>query len=589
MARYTDDSREKVRDAVDFVDLVSSRTELRRAGVNRYTGLCPFHDERSPSFGIDPSEKLYHCFGCGAGGDAFRFVMETESLGFGEALELLADRYNVTLERTEEDPRAAEKRERRDRLLGLLERTAAYYVRLLWEAPEAAGAREYLASRGLEEATLREFRVGFSPPEWDRVARASLGAGYSASELAGAGLASPSRGRDGLVDRFRGRLMFPWADARGRVLGFGARALKPDDQPKYLNSSEGEIFHKGRQVYGTHLARTAAAKAGSVVLVEGYTDVIALHQAGIRHAVGQMGTALAEGQAGELAKLAPSVSLCLDADAAGQEAMIRAAAVLRALPNPLDVRVVPLPPGSDPAEVATGPGGADEVEGMLSRAVPFARWEIELALSRGDLSGAEGRDRVLAATSAVIARLPQSVLREELVRLVAGRLELSEGLAASALGVSAGRGGGGPGRSSGGGNGAQRAMTRREDAEHAFLAFCLAFPAAGQKRLDALDPDALLSTDLARRAAAHLREHLSAPASGLPPEDGALSALIAEIVLRARSLEDADPSELERTALMLDLARLDRGIATARVSQDPVSELAMERQRVLGELRRLTH
>jgi len=585
---YTDDSKEKVRDAVDFVDLVGSRTELRRAGVNRYTGLCPFHDERSPSFGIDPSEKLYHCFGCGAGGDVFRFVEETESLRFGEALELLADRYNVTLERTEEDPRAAEKRERRDRLLGLLERTAAYYVRQLWEAPEATDAREYLASRGLEEATLREFRVGFSPPAWDRVVRASLGAGYSASELVGSGLASPSRGRDGLVDRFRGRLMFPWADSRGRVLGFGARALAPDDQPKYLNSSEGEVFHKGRQMYGTHLARTAAAKAGSVVLVEGYTDVIALHQAGIRHAVGQMGTALAEGQAGELAKLAPSVSLCLDADAAGQEAMLRAAAVLRGLRQPPEVRVVPLPPGSDPAEVATGPEGTHEVGGMLGRAVPFARWEIELALSRGDLSGAEGRDRVLAATSAVIARLPQSVLREELVRLVAGRLELSEALAASALGVRAG-GGGRPARAEAGGNGAQRAMTRREDAEHAFLAFCLAFPGAGQKRLDALDPDALLSTDLVRRAAAHLREHLSRPASGLPPDDEPLSGLIAEIVLRARSLEDADTSELERTALMLDLARLDRAIATARASQDPVSDLAMERQRVRAELRRLTH
>src|SRR3954447_25571944 len=169
MARFTDDSRDRVRDAVDFVDLVGSRVELRRAGVRRYVGLCPFHEERSPSFGIDPVEKLYHCFGCGAGGDVFKWVMELEGVPFGEALELLADRYNVALDRTEEDPRATQRRERRDRLHAVLERTAAYYVRLLWESAAAAPAREYLASRGLEEATLREFRVGYAPSAWDRV------------------------------------------------------------------------------------------------------------------------------------------------------------------------------------------------------------------------------------------------------------------------------------------------------------------------------------------------------------------------------------------------------------------------------------
>src|SRR3712207_2693984 len=203
MARFTDDSRERVRDAVDFIELVGARTELRRAGVRRYTGLCPFHEERSPSFGIDPVEKLYHCFGCGAGGDVFKFVMETESVGFGEALELLADRYNVQLERTEEDPQAAQRRARRDRLLALLERTAAYYVLLLWEGDEAAPAREFLAARGLDEGTLREFRVGFSPSARGAVVAGSRRAGFSDAELVAAGLAqgSPS----GLVDRFFGR------------------------------------------------------------------------------------------------------------------------------------------------------------------------------------------------------------------------------------------------------------------------------------------------------------------------------------------------------------------------------------------------
>src|SRR3712207_3035186 len=418
MARFTDDSRERVRDAVDFIELVGARTELRRAGVRRYTGLCPFHEERSPSFGIDPVEKLYHCFGCGAGGDVFKFVMETESVGFGEALELLADRYNVTLERTEEDPQAAQRRARRDRLLALLERTAAYYVRLLWEGDEAAPAREYLASRGLDEATLREFRVGFSPSARGAVVAGSRKSGFTDAELLAAGLAQSGPG--GLVDRFFGRLMFPLADSRGRVVGFGARALREGQQPKYLNSSEGEVFSKGRMVFGTHLARVDAAKAGSVVLVEGYTDVVALHQAGIRNVVASMGTALTEQQAGELAKLAGKLLLCLDADAAGQNAMLKAAEAVRAGARSLELRVAPPPPGSDPAEIAQR-DGAEAVSDLLDRAVPFVRWQVERALAQGDVSSAEGRDSVLAHVRAVIGPLPPSVLREELVQLVAGR------------------------------------------------------------------------------------------------------------------------------------------------------------------------
>jgi DNA primase len=194
MARYTDESREKVRDAVDFAEIVGARTELKRAGVQRLQGLCPFHEERTPSFGIDPVEKVYYCFGCSAGGDVFRFVMETEGLDFGAALESLAERYNVQLERETEDPREAAKRERRERLYALLERTAAYYVRVLWEAPEAAQARDYLTRRGLREDALRAFRVGWAPDAWDRVVNGSRRAGFSEEELVAAGVAQVSRG-----------------------------------------------------------------------------------------------------------------------------------------------------------------------------------------------------------------------------------------------------------------------------------------------------------------------------------------------------------------------------------------------------------
>ncbi len=594
MARYTDDSRERVRDAIDFVEVVGARTELRKAGVRRYVGLCPFHDEKSPSFGIDPVEKLYHCFGCGVGGDAFKFVMETEGVGFGEALELLADRANVTLERTEEDPRASERRDRRDRLHALLERTTAYYVRRLWESPDAEPARAYLRERGLQEPALREFRVGYAPDAWDRVIAGSTRAGYAVDELLAAGLAQRSRGGSGLIDRFRGRLMFPWADARGRVLGFGARALAADDLPKYLNSAEGEVFHKGRQVYGADLARAGAARAGAIVLVEGYTDVIALHQAGLRHAVGSMGTAVTVEQAGELAKLAPTVLLCLDADAAGRTAMRKAADALGRVDRRLELRVVALPTGSDPADVV-GRDGAAAMAALLDAAVPFARWQVDQALAEGNLDSAEGRDRVLSEAGAVLRELPASVLREELVRLVAGRLGLSEGLAASALSGGGRRvsGTGGRGDGSGGADGeagrsARRALDRREEAEHAFLAMCVALPALGARRLAGPEVSGLLSSELTRRAAGHLRAHADAPSAGLPPDDDALAGLVAELVVRAGGLTNPEPSDLDRAALMLDLARLDRGIATARASQTPVSDLAAERQRVLGELRRLT-
>ena len=592
MSRYTQDSRERVRDAVDFEELVGARTELKRSGPRRLQGLCPFHDERTPSFGIDPVEKLYHCFGCGAGGDVYSFVMETEGLDFAGALESLADRYGVELEREAEDPAAAARREQRDRLLALLERTAAFYVRVLWESPEAAAARAYLAGRGLEEGALREFRVGFSPGAYDRVVGASAAAGYREEELLAGGLAQQRRDGRGVIDRFRGRIMFPLCDERGRVLGFGARALRPDDRPKYLNSSDNAVFHKGELLYGADLARAAAARAGRVVLVEGYTDAVALRQAGVTEVVGSMGTALTERQVGALARLAPAALFCQDPDAAGQEAVSRSVAALRDLNRAragrgVEFRIVRLPAGSDPADVVQR-DGADALRALLDRAVPLARFEVERALELGDGGSAEGRDRVLAAAAAAIRPLPPSVLREELVQLVAGRLGLTESLVASALA--------GARVSTGGGhavaladrpaeNGARAALHRREQSERAFLAYCLALPEEGEQRLAGADLDELFSAPETRRAAEYLRGRLRSPAGELPAGDEALARLVAELVIRAGQLE-ATPAKLELEALQLDLHNLDRRIATARTDgHERIGALARERQQVLDAIR----
>ncbi len=572
MPRYTADSKERVRDAVDMLDLVGARTELRRAGSDSYTGLCPFHDERTPSFSVQPSGKVYYCFGCQAAGDAFNFVMETEGLEFVGAMEFLADRYGVMLEREEEDPRAAEARRRVERLLALLDRTCSYYERVLWDDPEGARAREYLAGRGLEESILREFRVGFAPSAWDRVLMASRRSGFSEAELLAAGLVQRSEDRPGSVyDRFRRRITFPLCDKRGRVLGFGARTMSSEDRAKYLNSADGEVYHKGRHLFGTHLARAHAAKAGSVVLCEGYTDVIAAHQAGVRQCVGLMGTALTDEQVAELARLAPTVVLALDADGAGQEAMMKAARV--AAKQRFELRVAALPPGSDPAEVLQR-DGPEAVRALIGASLPFVRFRVERLLAAGERDTPEGRDRILEQLRPVFAELAPGAMREELEREVVSRLRVSEKLVERLL---AGHNGGATSVA-----GPRPALAAAERTERTFLELCIALPARGRELLDELDLDALFSSPLTRAAAAHLRSHLESPASDV--DDAALAALLAELAVRAAALTPV-PAELEVERRQLELARIERAIAGARgAAAGGLTALVREREAVKREI-----
>jgi DNA primase len=600
MARYTQTSKDRVRDAIDFVELVSTRTDLRRAGPSAYEGLCPFHDERSPSFGIDPGRKVYYCFGCQAKGDVFTFVQETEGVDFKEALELLADRCGVELEREAEDPREAERRRRRERLLELLARTTAYYERCLWESKEAARAREYLEGRGLREESLRAFRVGYAPSAWDRVLLASRRGGFSEQELYATGLAQRSSSEGGRVyDRFRARIMFPLADTRGRVLGFGARALREEQNdgpgggrgPKYLNTSDNEVYHKGRHLYGADLARAHAARAGRVILCEGYTDVIAMHQAGMPNAVGLMGTALTAEQVGELARMASTVQLALDADTAGQEAMLRASQL--AARRRLELRVVSLPGGMDPAELVQreGPEG---IAAAVEKSVPFVRFRVERVLAAGDNSSPEGRDRMIEELRPVFATLPPSAMRMELTRLVAGRLELPESLAERLLSAPARADtrpprGGEDGREALARRAGPRAafavgdLARRAETERTFLALCIATPAEGEQALAELDPEEHFTSERLRQAAAHLRAgSLAEPMAGVAEEDPELTGVLAELVVQAGRLPTAvAPAMLEVQRMQLDLARLDRRILAARAQgSGEVSDLAHRRAEV---------
>ncbi len=361
MPRIKDESVERVKATMEIVPLVEETVRLRKSGGG-YTGLCPFHQERTPSFTVSPARGTFKCFGCGEGGDAITFVMKMENIDFVDAIELLARRFGVELEYEESSPEQDRKRARDERLRALLERAAEFYGRVLWDAETGAPAREYLASRGLGEEVCREFRLGYAPGGGQLTGRARQ-EGYSPEELLAVGLAN-RRGND----YFQRRIVFPLADARGRVRGFQARKLHDDDplQAKYVNSPEGELFRKGDLLYGLDTARMQIAKEDRAVVVEGNTDVLALRQAGFAPVVASMGTALTEAQLRELARLTKRLFLCFDSDAAGQDATLRGMEL--AVRDGFAVRVVPLPQGTDPADDAAA--FAERLASPVSYPVP---------------------------------------------------------------------------------------------------------------------------------------------------------------------------------------------------------------------------
>jgi DNA primase len=425
VARIKDASVEAVKAAADMVEVVSLRTSLRRVSGSYYTGRCPFHEERTPSFSVDPVDKLYHCFGCGVGGDLIKFVRETENVDFVGAIEWLADRFRVPLEYEETSPREDEARRRRERLTKLLEQATAYFERVLWDTEAGAPVRAYLAERRLGDEVAREFRLGLSPGA-GLVAKARE-SGFSAQEIAAAGLAN-RRGND----YFPFRLMFPLADARGRVVGFQARKLRDDDplRGKYVNTPESELFKKGNILYGLHLARPAIAKQDRAIVVEGNTDVIALRQAGVEPVVASMGTALTEHQLRELGRLTKRLFLCFDADAAGQEATLRGMEI--AVTQGFDVRVVALPKGEDPADAP------ESFATRLGAAESYLYYRVRIVLE-----GTADRQEAFVRAREILAKADDSPERQEALRLLADRLDLPRetlaGLAPSRSGAAAKR------------------------------------------------------------------------------------------------------------------------------------------------------
>jgi DNA primase len=406
MARIKDESVERVKATMEILPLVEEVVRLRKAG-GTYKGLCPFHQERTPSFTVTPARGTFKCFGCGEGGDAITFVEKTEGLDFVGAIEVLARRFGVELEYEEASPEQEHKRRRDERLRALLERAAEFYARVLWDSELGATAREYLASRGLGEESCREFRLGYAPGGAQLTARAQQD-GYTQEELLAVGLAN-RRGND----YFQRRIVFPLADARGRVRGFQARKLHDDDPlpPKYVNSPEGELFRKGDLLYGLDLARQPIAKEDRAIVVEGNTDVIALRQAGFTPVVASMGTALTAAQLRELTRLTKRLFLCCDADAAGQDATLRGMEL--AVSEGFSVRVVPLAPGTDPAD---DPAAFQE---RLASPVSYPVHRVRLEHAR-----ASDPSAAFAAIRAFLTTLPDSPEHLEAQRLAADLLDL---------------------------------------------------------------------------------------------------------------------------------------------------------------------
>ena len=421
VALISPESLDRVKQAADIVEVISAHTDLRRAGA-RYTGLCPFHDERTPSFSVDAQEKLYHCFGCGVGGDVIKFVEEKDGLGLrrggGAAGRPLRGRDRARAggpagggpAPAAPPPRAAAGPRRR--LLRQLP---------LGGAGGGEGARVPGRARARRGGAARASASATRPAPGTRSSSAaSRPASASRSCTASASSSATATARE--YDRFRSRIMFPIRDRRGRVLGFGGRAMRSDQGAKYVNTAETDFFHKSQLLYGVDKAKAAIAKANRAVVVEGYTDVLALHQAGVEETVAVMGTAITGEQVATLSGMVEEVVLALDADSAGQEAMLRAQRV--AAGRKMRLRVATMPAGEDPAEMMAAPGGPERFRALIDAAVELNAFQVGLVLDRTDVASPVERDRALDEVAPVLAAMGETASRDDLVRQVAERLDL---------------------------------------------------------------------------------------------------------------------------------------------------------------------
>ncbi|MEW6582072.1 MAG: DNA primase [Actinomycetota bacterium] len=570
MPLITPESVEAVRQAADLSELVRGRTELVRRG-GRWWGRCPFHEEHTPSFSLIPPEnRAYICFSCGAKGDAITWMMEKEGAGsFAEAVEALAERFGVQIRYERASPQEEAELAAAARRRELLDRAADFYAEYLWRADEAAAARAYLAERGFDEPLLRRFTVGYAPGGGQVLSRRAMRQGFTRDELDGAGLA---RVRGAAPhDFFTGRITFPIADARGRVQGFGARTLDPTQRAKYVNSPETPAFQKRRLLFGLAQARADAARRGWIVVAEGYTDVLALAAAGVDAAVACMGTSLTTDQLRILARVAREVRLCFDGDRAGQEAAWRTVEAARDVP--VRLTAIALPPGLDPGDMAASPEGLAELARLADTPEPLVLCLVRARLERTDRASVAERERAFTDVVDLLRRLPDSLEKDEAVRVASGLLGLSPAMAERlAADARARRTGGAPSQPP---RPPAQPLSADAERERRLLGLAVALPGVAPRYLAELPAEALGSPEHRR-----VRDLL---VQGTPPHAWPEDLVPLGIELQARAAEaPATEAELREAVLRVEAPMLERRAAELRAAGDEAELI-----RVLGLLNRL--
>ena len=418
MGRISEDKIQEIRDRTDIVEVVSGYLPLKHSGVN-HQGLCPFHQEKTPSFNVNSARQIFHCFGCGVGGNVFSFLMRMDGLSFPEAVRQLGEKVGVEVKEEAVSPAEVRRREARERLLRINEVAGTFYHQVLLENEAGMSGRRYLRQRGYEGETVRAFQLGFAPEGWDALTTHLVEKKFSSDDAQKAGLVRPGKQGRGDYDLFRKRLLFPIHDLQGRMVAFGGRILD-DSLPKYINSPETDVYHKGQTLYGLYQARDAMRHSGEALVVEGYFDVLALHRAGFTAAVATCGTALTADHARLLKRYADKILLVFDEDAAGRQATFRAMDAL--LPVGLAVSVVALPAGEDPDSLFKA-RGAEGLRNCLDAARPVLEVFIEDQL-RINGQSVEGLARTAEQVLERIRRLPGDLERSLYLKRLAALTNL---------------------------------------------------------------------------------------------------------------------------------------------------------------------
>lgn len=563
------DDIERVRDATNVVELVESVTTVKKAGRS-FKAICPFHQEKTPSMSLDPARGLFHCFGCGKGGDVFAFIMESQALDFSEAVEELARRSGITLKR---DPKEAARRGRRATLVEAVRMAGEFYADRLKTAPDAGAARAYLRSRGYGTEVIDRFGIGYAPeePGWDALVTHLKSRGVAEKDMIDAGLATRTqRGR--MRDWFHDRVLFPIHDLRGDPVGFGGRILEGDG-PKYVNTPECVVYHKAKVLYGLHTARSPMARENRAIVVEGYTDVIACHLAGLETAVATCGTALGEDHFDLLRRFADRVVLAFDADQAGAGAALRGGGLDTPTDLGLDLRVAMMPEGRDPADLVAD-GELDLLRKAIDESAPFVAFQIERVLADHDLGEVEGRTRALRAVAPLVGRLDDPIARREYAREISRRTgiepELVDRQVESARGGRSAR----PAPAQ-----AEARATGRERLEAEALRLL------ALNRFGALTVTEDHFTGDDRKRAFRLLHEALVAAPGRPVDLGALAESDRDLAERLRRLTLADAPEESPDGVYrrLELGRIERevGVVKAELNgvgpDDPTYELLSRR------------